>query len=134
MSKAFFAEFWNVMEDILLNKNTIKNVILQEKENKTKQTKKRHEKKKAKYICCGNSTPGWTYGKFYLHDINLTWPFSDIFSDGINARTWKVFLPPINIQSSYLNWFTFYNFGILNIVMLPVNYLLNADYPLKRQK
>ena len=44
------------------------------KKKKTKQNKqkKRHGKKKAKYICCGNSTPGWTYGKFYLHDINLT--------------------------------------------------------------
>ena len=44
MSKVVYAEFWNVMEDILLNKNTVKNVILQEKEGKTK-TKKRHEKK-----------------------------------------------------------------------------------------
>ena len=32
---------------------------------KTKQNKKeRDEKKKAKLICCGISTPGWTYGKF----------------------------------------------------------------------
>ena len=62
------------MEDILLNKNTIKNVILQEKENKTKQTKKRDKKKNAKLICCGNSTPGWTYGKFLSlwHKSDLT--------------------------------------------------------------
>ena len=35
------------MEDILLNKNTVKNVILQEKENKTKQTKKKGWKEKS---------------------------------------------------------------------------------------
>jgi len=51
------------MEDILLNRKPLKNVILQRKQNKTKQNKKeRDEKKKAKLICCGNSTPGWTYG------------------------------------------------------------------------
>ena len=44
--KHFFAEFWNVIEDILLNKNTVKSVILQEKENKTKQKTKKGMKRK----------------------------------------------------------------------------------------
>ena len=58
----FLKNFWNVMEDIVLNRKPLENVILQRK---TKQNKKeRDEKKKAKLICCGNSTPGWTYGKF----------------------------------------------------------------------
>ena len=38
------------MEDICLNQKPLKDV--------TKQQKKRDEKKKAKLICCGNSTPG----------------------------------------------------------------------------
>ena len=46
LSKTFFAEFWNVTEDILLNKNSVKNVILQEKENKTKQTNKKGMKRR----------------------------------------------------------------------------------------
>ena len=106
MSKAFFAEFWNVMEDILLNKNTIKNAILQEKENNTKKNKKQKKgmkRKKPSWSVVAIQRLAGLMANFYLYDINLTWPFSDIFSDGINARTWKVFLPPINIQSSYLN-------------------------------
>ena len=35
--KYFFADFWNVMEDILLNRKPLKNVILQRK---TKQKRK----------------------------------------------------------------------------------------------
>ena len=40
--KYFFADFWNVMEDILLNRRPLKNVILQrkKKQNKTEQKKK----------------------------------------------------------------------------------------------
>ena len=54
------------MEDILLNRKLLKTLFCKEKkQNKTKQNKKeRDEKKKVKLICCGNSTPGWTYGKF----------------------------------------------------------------------
>ena len=86
------------MEDILLNKNTLKNVILQEKQNKTKNKKKlRHEKKKPSWSVVAIQRLAGLTANFYLYDINPTWPFSDIFSDGINARTW------INIQSSYLN-------------------------------
>ena len=54
--KYFFADFWNVTEDILLNRKPLKNVIFQRKKNKTKQNKKkRDEKKTAKLICCGNA-------------------------------------------------------------------------------
>ena len=52
--KYFFADFWNVMEDILLNRKPLKNVILQRK-TKQNRTKKRDEKKTAKLICCGNA-------------------------------------------------------------------------------
>ena len=86
------------MEDILLNKNTVKNVILQEKQNKTKK-----KKKKPSWSVVAIQRLAGLIANFYLYDINPTWPFSDIFSDGINARTWKVFLSPINIQSTYLN-------------------------------
>ena len=51
--KYFFADFWNVMEDILLNRKPLKNVILQRKTKQNK--KKRDEQKKAKLICCGNA-------------------------------------------------------------------------------
>ena len=84
------------MEDILLNKNTVKNVILQEKQNKKK-------KKKPSWSVVAIQRLAGLIANFYLYDINPTWPFSDIFSDRINARTWKVFLSPINIQSTYLN-------------------------------
>ena len=54
--KYFFADFWNVMEDILLNRKPLKNVILQRKKNKTKQNKKKRDQKKTtKLICCGNA-------------------------------------------------------------------------------
>ena len=45
--KYFFAHFWNVMGDILLNRKPLKNVILQRKK-KTKQnrTKKKGMKRK----------------------------------------------------------------------------------------
>ena len=52
--KYFFADFWDVMEDILLNRKPLKNVILQRK-TKQNRTKKRDEKKTAKLICCGNA-------------------------------------------------------------------------------
>ena len=51
--KYFFADFWNVMEDILLNRKPLKNVILQRKKKQNK--KKRDEKKTAKLICCRNA-------------------------------------------------------------------------------
>ena len=84
------------MEDILLNKNTVKNVILQEKQKKNKN-------KKPSWSVVAIQRLAGLIANFYLYDINPTWPFSDIFSDGINARTWKVFLSPMNIQSTYLN-------------------------------
>ena len=34
--KYFFADFWDVMEDILLNRKPLKNVILQRKKQKPK--------------------------------------------------------------------------------------------------
>ena len=43
--KYFFADFWNVMEDILLNWKPLKNVILQRK-TKQKKTKKKGMKRK----------------------------------------------------------------------------------------
>ena len=52
--KYFFADFWNVIQDILLNRKPLKNVILQRK-TKQNRTKKRDEKKTAKLICCGNA-------------------------------------------------------------------------------
>ena len=77
------------------------------KKNKTKQNKKqkklRHEKKKPSWSVVAIQRLAGLIADFYLYDINPTLPFSDIFSDGINARTWKVFLSPMNIQSSYLN-------------------------------
>ena len=70
--KYFFADFWNVMGDNLLNRKPLKNVILQRKKNKTKQTKKRDEKKTAKLICCGNARLEDFWQIFYLYHINLT--------------------------------------------------------------
>ena len=51
--KYFFADFWNVMEDILLNR---KPLFCKEKTKQNKrEQKKRDEKKTAKLICCGNA-------------------------------------------------------------------------------
>ena len=54
------------MEDICLNQKPLKDVTKQK-------TKKRDEKKKAKLICCGNSTPGMD-GKLlsFLYKSDLT--------------------------------------------------------------
>ena len=57
--KYFFGDFWNVMEDILLNRKPLKNVILQRK-TKQNRTKKRDGKKTAKLICCGNARLDWS--------------------------------------------------------------------------
>ena len=68
------------MEDICLNQKPLKDVTKQK-------TKKRDEKKKAKLICCGNSTPGMDRKLLSFFYINLTWPFSaEIISDGIKAQ------------------------------------------------
>ena len=72
------------------------------KQNKTKENKKKRWKENSQVDLLWQRPAGLMVN-FYLYHINLTWPFSDIFNDGINGQTWKVFLSPINIQSSYLN-------------------------------
>ena len=72
--KYFFADFWNVMEDILLNWKPLKNVILQRKTKQKKTKKKGMKRKKPSWSVV--ATPGWTYGKFlslsYKSDLTVS--------------------------------------------------------------
>ena len=62
------------MEDILLNRKPLKNVILQrkKKQNKTEQKKGMKRKQPSRSVV---ATPGWTYGKFlslsYKSDLTV---------------------------------------------------------------
>ena len=63
----FFADFWNVMEDILLNRKPLKNVILQRKKTKQKKGMKRNSQV---YLLW--QRPAGLMANFYLYHINLT--------------------------------------------------------------
>ena len=75
--KYFFAEFGMLWRTSYLTENRQKTLFCKQK-NQTKQNrtkKKGMKRKKAKLICCSNSTPGWTYGKFlslsYKSDLTV---------------------------------------------------------------
>ena len=70
------------MEDTLLKKR----YFAKTKKNKTKQ-KNKTWKEKSQVVAI--QYLAGLIAIFYFYHINLIWLFFDIFSDGVNAQTWK---------------------------------------------
>ena len=70
--KYFFADFWNVMEDILLNRKPLKNVLLQRKKKQNKTEQKKKGSKENSQVDLLWQRPAGLMVNFYLYHINLT--------------------------------------------------------------